>query len=189
MTTTIADFHREMARRAADLPPRWVAVLMAELSRWGGTPYVPGQGAPQMGADCIGFGAAVYDHLYGFGPDAPPLPRHAWDVAFHNGREAAKTTAQIRRRWPGVVQVWRRGERKLGRPLTADMLEPGDALIVAVSGGAPGHMMIVGGRPHTLFHCDPNAGVCYTGSGQYLRRVVRVWRSAVRESWADTWKP
>lgn len=168
----------------------WTDALRMELESWLGTPYVAGQGLCKVAADCVGFGAGVYDALEGIPAHAAPeLPRHSQDVAFNNGREAARLTARIRRRWPAVAIVWRRGQRKWGRQLTPDMIQPGDALIVAVNRGAPGHMMIAGTRPGELFHAQQDAGVVRAGAGQYLGRVVRVWRSMNRERWNETWRP
>ena len=65
-------------------------------------------------------------------------------------------------------------------------LEPGDLLVVGPPGGGPGHAMIVGWEPNTLWHCIPQVGVERSGwalvAGQ--QRIFRAYRAINR---SETW--
>jgi hypothetical protein len=42
-------------------------------------------------------------------------------------------------------------------------VEPGDIVVSGPRGGGPGHALIAGFDPFTLWHVEPASGVCYTG--------------------------
>jgi hypothetical protein len=68
--------------------------------------------------------------------------------------------------------------------VTDGWVEPADVLVTGPLFGGPGHAMIVGAMPNTVYHATP-AGVVRTGVGFVLmgHRVYRVLRLLGREGW------
>jgi hypothetical protein len=64
-------------------------------------------------------------------------------------------------------------------------LEPGDWVVTGPAGGGPGHAMVVGPRPNTLWHCNRGPGVCWTGIGLAMndQAIHRVYRFLDRNRW------
>jgi len=131
---------------------------------WEGTPYMSGNQCIGSGVDCVRWVTAVLDMMYDREPtDIKTLPS---DASFHTKRGAMKAMITIKRLYPHCKVV-------KGKPL-----QPGDLVIVGPPGGGPGHAMLVGTEPNTLWHCTPNSGVVKTGwalavSQQHIYRVYR----------------
>ncbi len=115
----------------------------------------------------MGFVVGTMDELHGYEglPSVKTIPP---DVALHDPMRAVQAVKAIARRYPNEV-------------VRCDEVNPGDVVVVAVGNG-PGHVMIVGPRPNTLWHCDRRVGVTWTGFERF-GRVMRVWRSKDRASW------
>ena len=149
----------------------WIAELQAVLQSWRGTPYAHGQCRRGVAVDCVQFVAAVLDELYG--KPVKPLERKPADLAWHNRKEAIRTASVISRRFPNLI-------------VRDGTIEPGDVLVVRIGKSltsAPGHAMIAGGVPNTIWHAEPTVGVCFTGLGFIHDRIVRVWRPIGKEKW------
>lgn len=100
--------------------------------------------------------------------DLPLVKAIPPDTALHDPKKAVRAVRAIAGRYPN--EIIRNGE-----------VEPGDIVIVAVGKG-PGHVMIVGPQPNTLWHCMQTAGVVRTGFENF-GRVLRVWRGKDRHLW------
>lgn len=141
------------------------------LSRWEGTPYASGQQTCGVAADCIGFAFPVIDELYG--RPSPPPGRLPPDVAMHDRQSAFEAVRRLRRMYEPCARVDGR------------FLEPGDIIVTGPAGGGPGHVMVVGPRKNTIWHCSTGRGVCWTGIG-YLRSHMQlhaVYRFTDRWRW------
>jgi hypothetical protein len=137
---------------------------------WEETPYCPGQQTKSVGVDCIRFGCAVLDELYR--RPLTDLPIRAPDASMHDPDGAFSVMRQIMRRFPDHVAV------------EDGSAQPGDVLVVGPRSGGPGHMMIVGHQPGTVWQAAADR-VHFTGL--YLpssATLFRVFRMADRESWA-----
>lgn len=116
-----------------------------------------------MGADCVGFIAGLLNELIGGTPiSRPSLPP---DTAMHYPKGAARVMLSLRRMFmPNVLVL-------------DNEVEPGDVLAVGSIRGGPGHGMIVGSRPNTLWHSNgPHKGVMMTGFGEIKRARLRIFR-------------
>lgn len=137
------------------------------FEEWEGTPYMSGNQCPGAGVDCVRWVTAVLDHMYERPPtDIKTLPS---DGSFHNKRGAMRAMIHIKRLYPHCTVV-------------KDTLQPGDLLIVGPPGGGPGHAMLVGIEPNTLWHCTPNSGVVKTGWALVVgnQQIFRVYRAKDR---------
>lgn len=141
------------------------------LEQWEDTPYLSGQAVPGIGVYCTAFVARVLDELYRQ-PDTP-LPSLPNDIGFHNRAGALAGLRYFMRRYPNHTEVdgW--------------MVEPGDVLITGPANGGPGHAMIVGPDPETLWQADTGVGV--HRSRFVLRashRLHAVYRFFDRQKWS-----
>jgi len=131
----------------------WPAIeerMLLELGAWIGTRYASGQRCRGVVADCVGFVFGAIDGLDGRPrAQAPSMPR---DVAFHSPEDAERALRALRELYEPV--------RALGPEA---LLEPGDVLVVGPKFGGPGHAMLVGPEPRTIWHCTPGAGVHRAG--------------------------
>lgn len=144
-----------MSFRLVALPIPWQrgipavdAAVGAELDRWRGTPYVPGQRTPKAGTDCVGF-ALGFAAALRRRPVAPSLAVPP-DAALHDPKRVfAALRALLRAHAPiARARAW---------------AEPGDLLLTSPSGAGPSHAMIVGAEPYTLWHATQPEGVVRTG--------------------------
>lgn len=154
------------------LPNNWVARpnqrLTHALQAWAGTPYGSGQGVMGGAADCIGSVFGIIDWLDGVERDRASLPA---DVALHDRPTAIKAMLQLMRTY---------GPTKL-QP-GAD-LEPGDLVVVGQHNGGPGHIMIVGTQPNTLWDSQPLAGFQMRGWGLTDRQVFHAAFRPNKSKW------
>lgn len=168
-------FALKMQWRPGD--PRIATKLALILAGWEGTPYVPGRQVagrgPLAGVDCIRFVCGVLDALYGYTREptfAHTLPP---DGAMHNRAGAIKSMRKI-------LSLYQPGEN-----VTDGSLEPGDVIVAGVPGGGPGHALIVGERPNTLWH-STHKGVAWTGLSLGAQSEVHgVFRCTDRERWVS----
>jgi len=140
------------------------------LRSWDGTPYMAGQQVQQVGVDCVRFVSAVLDALLGRQRTGmPDLPQ---DTAMHNRTKAIAAMRAIIRLYPEAKVV--RNPR---------FIEPGDVLVVGEATGGPGHAIIVGPEPNTLWQTG-TTGVrkCGLGLIDASQRLFRVYRISNRES-------
>ena len=141
------------------------------LRSWEGTGYIPGQRSRGVAADCVGFVTGVLDELdgreRGRTGDIPP------DAAFHSPLKAWGAIARLRRLYK-PCKAWR-----------GNVLEPADIVVVGPTGGGPAHIMLVGPRPNTLWHCSSPFGVKQAGwaleEGREILHIV--YRLADRRRW------
>lgn len=150
----------------------WVKRLERILVSWEETPYAPGQQQKgrKGGVDCIRFGCAVLDELYR--RPLTDLPPRAPDASMHDAEGAFSVMREILRRYPDHVDI------------LDGNIEPGDILVVGPRSGGPGHMMIVGHQPGTVWQASADR-VHFTGL--YLpstATLFRIYRMVDRESWA-----
>lgn len=140
------------------------------LRSWQGTPYLPGQCARQVGVDCVRFSSGVLADLRGV--PAPELPRLAQDLSYHAPAAALEAAAHMLRACRPLRRV-RDGS-----------VEPGDQLVVARTSGAPGHAMVAGWQPFTLWHAPgPGGRVEWTGLDLGRAAVLAVYRPTDKHAW------
>lgn len=150
--------------------PFWLPRLKSVLVSWQGTPYCVGQQQKQIGVDCIRFGCAVLDELYR--RPLTDLPIRAPDASMHDPEGAFSVMRQIVRRYPNHVTI------------EDGSVEPGDVLVVGPRNGGPGHMVIVGPQPNTLWQSS-GGKVHFTGlSLPGSATLFRTYRMVDREKWA-----
>lgn len=149
----------------------------AILKSWRGTPYGSGQQVrgPQGAVDCVRFGAGVLDDLYGH---CRELPRNlALDSAVHS-REAAETQVRAILRLYPELEFVAPGEDGLFT------VEPGDAIVVGPEHGGPGHLMMVGARPNTLWEAiKPEVSEVGSTLDPEQRTLKHVLRANNRALW------
>lgn len=137
------------------------ARLQGLLQSWERTPYAAGQQVPRAGVDCIRFVTAILDGLNQF--QGSPLDVVPSDAAMHSREGAVRTIWSFCRAY---------GLKSHSGPET----QPGDVVLVAFRGGGPGHAMIVGPKPNTLWHVSTR-GVCRCGwslpAGMHYSSVFR----------------
>lgn len=150
-----------------------VDLVEQACSVWEGTPYQHGQCSLHYGVDCIHFGAAVLDALYGVrhSKNLRSLPP---DACVHNRKGVQKALKLMLETYPGI------------RRSDDGFIEPGDLLVLGpvVSGerAEAAHLMVVGQRGR-LWHATPPR-VCFTG---YVisdhEELLAVYRSSDKEVW------
>lgn len=141
----------------------------AILARWRGTPYAAGQAMAGCGVFCTAFVCRVLDELYGKEPT--PLPDIPLDVSFHNPDTARSGLRWFLRSYPNHARIVN-GE-----------VEPGDVLVTGPVSGGPGHAILVGPSPSSLWEAR-SGGVGRTGlmiPAEY--RLHAVYRLTDRELW------
>lgn len=163
------------------LPHRWVQTdhgfeprLEEILRSWEGTPWRDGAQIKGQGVDCVRFVCAVLDELAG--RPYQMLERLPHQTALHQPRLALRALRAMVRRFPEM--------RRLRGELT---IEPGDLLIVSSWGGGPGHVLIAGARPNTLWQAGSRAvmqGGCGLVSGH--QQLTHHYRCDRKE---ELWQP
>ena len=134
----------------------WIQFKMERIFKgWVGTPYGSGQRCRGVAADCIGFGFSALDEL-----DGRPRAQNGTlppDAALHDRRGASRAVAALRRLYAPVERL------RLSGATGTCHLEPGDILVVGAAQGGPAHLMLVGPRPNTIWHCSNGVGVHQAG--------------------------
>jgi hypothetical protein len=151
--------------------PKGILALQSVLTKWAGTPYMPGQIVCQVGCDCVRFIAGILDELHGIDTFKNLPYRLSPSTSLHDRNEAIKSSRILISRYECTK-------------LSGDEVQPGDVVVVR-NGVGPGHVFIVGPTPNTLWHCINEAGACMTGFGWMNDQchILRVWRLDRRESW------
>lgn len=144
--------------------------LEAILQPWDGTPYMKGQQRCQVGADCVRFVTAVLDELWGFEREIPRLPQ---DSALHSPETARAALRYIMGLYPRTMKM----------PLHRTV-QPGDILITGETSGGPGHAIIVGASPNSLWQALPT-GIHKGGMALMVQaqRLFRIYRFEDRHAW------
>ena len=140
------------------------SLLSLLLPQWEGTRYMRGAQGLGQGVDCVRFVCAILDGLRGTKTDINTLPQ---DAAFHSKEGAISAVRKIMRLYEPV------------RALEAgEAAQPGDVVIVGCSGGGPGHSMIVGPSPRTLWQSSNGTGVVWGGwsIADTYQRLYRIYR-------------
>lgn len=159
-TETLSFFYLEQpwARRVEEVCLGWV-----------GTPYKLGRCVKQRYVDCIHFGAAVLDELYGIchSKDLKSLPP---DACIHNRRGVQKALRSLLEAYPSHRRV-RDGS-----------LEAGDLVVTGPQQGGPSHLLIAS-RRGVLWEAS-RTGVRASGYGIFsLERLVAVYRAQDKHLW------
>lgn len=147
--------------------PRFAEIL----SRWDRTPYMSGQDCCGVQSDCIGFVFRAVDELYRRPtPERVVLPP---DSSMHDREGALRTMRFLCRAYAPTIAV------------IDGRLQPADVVVVGPALGGPAHILTVGPRRNTLWHCTNRIGVNMTGIGfvQGAQQVFAVYRFADREKW------
>lgn len=143
--------------------------LRFALQGWEGTPYREGDQMQGIGVDCVRFVCGVLDEMYGYRRELPRnLPS---DRALHDRDGAIAAMKQLRRLYEPVTEV------------TDGKVEPGDIVVSGPRGGGPGHALIAGFDPFTLWHVDPAAGVCSTGIALTDMDIFEILRPSDKHLW------
>jgi hypothetical protein len=140
----------------------WQKALMQELLQWRGRKHV----------QCWEFVAGVMDSLHGV---SSPLPFIPFDLAMNSPKAANRATAKLLRRYPPSLEV----------RVDGYVPEPGDVLMlkqITKKGIGVGHTMIVGDDTRAVWHVD-SACIWFTSFSVYAPKILRVYRSSVRERW------
>lgn len=123
--------------------------LQRVLLSWEGTPYMKGQQVKGVGVDCWRFVDAVMAELHGIQHE--PLPRIAPDLNLHSSTEVYRLVKLAVGRYPHRLL-------KSHEPVL-----PGDSVIVKPSAHAgPGHILVAGVEPNSLWHAINGLGVART---------------------------
>lgn len=149
---------------------RFCSHLATLLRSWEGTPYMAGQQMQKVGVDCVRFVSAVLDAA--LRRERTAMPELPQDTAMHDRTRAIAAMRLIMRLYPEAEVV--RNPR---------FVEPGDVLVVGEASGGPGHAIIVGPEPNTLWQTG-TLGVHKGGFGliDVSQRLFRVYRLRNRES-------
>lgn len=148
---------------------RVLARIRYAVQSWENTPYREGDCVRGYGVDCVRWTCAVIDHLFGWTRIMPQnLPS---DRSLHD-RDGAIEVMKL------LISIYEPLER-----VADGQIEPGDILVMAPLGGGPGHAMIAGPDPFTLWHVDPNAGVCRTGFGLTDMELHQILRPEEKHLW------
>lgn len=148
-----------------------LARIERELLRWDGTPYRLGQCLPGVGTYCTAFVVSVLDALYRLQRPTPLPEGIPDDAAMHDPPRARQGLRWFLRQYPAHRQV------------EDGSAEPGDVLVTGPHGGGPGHGILVGPHPNTLWQCSGN-GVHFTGmSIPDTYQLFAVYRMTDRQKW------
>ena len=162
----------------SEVPQRWYRTplalrrIEAALEAWRGTRYGSGQRLRGVAADCIGAALGVIDDVDGR-PRAqdPSVPA---DTSLHDPASARRAVVALRRLYMPCERV-RDG-----------LLQPLDVVVFGPSGGGPGHVMLVGPRRNTLWHCTREAGFHQSGwSTIEGYEVMAAYRMSDRHRWLE----
>lgn len=169
-----------------DIPCEWVplpkelagqgARLEAILRSWDGTPYMRGQQRRGAGVDCVRFCAAVWDELMGVEPE--PIQRLPHDAALNKPEVARAFMHSMLRRYAPC------------EPVTDGRAQPGDVFVTGVATSGPGHVIIVGTRPNTIWQAGRLSVAQYGWSlTERFQVLMHHYRFGDRERWLPTLSP
>lgn len=147
----------------------WTRRVEEVCRSWSGTPYKLGRCVKQRYVDCIHFGAAVLDELYGINhsKDLRSLPP---DACIHNRRGVQKALRALLEAYPSHRRV-RDGS-----------LEAGDLVVTGPQQGGPSHLLVAS-RRGVLWEASSH-GVRASGYGIFtVERLVAVFRAQDKHLW------
>lgn len=149
------------------------ARLARECGKWVGTPYMEGQRARGVGADCVQLVVGVLDSLFRTKTRVPKLPV---DTAIHSDESALPVIAAMREAWRGSYRV------------EDGLIEPGDIVLTRAEAHPrarlrAAHAMLAGVEPWTALHTLPGCGACFT-SLEVTRGIVAIYRIKEKQAWA-----
>lgn len=153
------------------LPSPWERRVEEVCSYWVGTPYRLNMCHPGEGVDCIHYGAAVLDRLYGteHSKNLQSLPP---DACVHNRKGVEKATRALLKSYPAMKRV------------EDGTIEAGDLVITGPVGEHPtaSHLLIAGKRAK-LWQAS-KGGVNFTGYGILdCEMLVAVYRAGDKDKW------
>ncbi len=138
------------------------------LRSWANTPYMAGQRAKGAGVDCLRYVTAALDELTG--RSTPAIPNLPQDAALHDPILARETMRAIIRAYGPARRI---------DDLT---VEPADVVVTGDPDGGPGHAMIVGAEPNTIWH-STRPRVHTTGVQIVDQKVFRIYRPLEKDQW------
>lgn len=147
------------------------------LESWRGTRYCPGQQQKGVAVDCVRFATGVVDELYG--GERAPIETLPPDAALHSKRSAVAAMRRIRRLYEPLTRV------------VHGQLQPMDLVVTGERSGGPGHLLMVGWRPRTMWETGRQAVQQIgweIGRSEGSRPVFRVYRLGFRFLWANVEK-
>lgn len=146
--------------------------LLSELQSWENTPYMSGQQSKGQACDCVRFITGILDFMFRIERTTPP--RLHPDCALNSPKKAWEALHLVLALYPDEFIDIR----------DEDFIEPGDFIVVGPENGGPGHAMIVGPKPNTLWHCV-FPGVHWLGMQliQKHQRIFRIFRVKDRTKW------
>lgn len=141
------------------------------LREWEGTKYKSGSSLKGESADCIGYTFGIIDELYrrqGLRIDRLPP-----DTSLHDPATALAALRVLRRIYQPCTEV------------TNGVVEPADVIITKAPKGGPGHVMLVGARRNTIWHCNVGVGVVMSGFSlpAEFAQIHSIYRFDDREKW------
>ncbi len=145
--------------------------LQELFDSWRFTPYLEGSCAIQEGVDCVRWICyGIVDQLFGYKRIInAKLPS---DACFHSPKHCFAAMKILKESYDPLIRV----------PYSE--LQPGDLLVSGPLHGGPGHLMMVGPRPNTIWHTSIICGVTMTGMlPPFGYRFFRAWRFAERSKW------
>lgn len=143
--------------------------LHSILTSWIDTPYMEGQQLKKGGVDCVRFCCGVVDELFGY--SRAPIEYLPADMSLHSPRSAFAAMKKLHRLYAPLEAV------------SPESLQPCDLLVVGPVHGGPGHLMIVGAMPSTIYH-STNRGVVQAGIGMPSgMELFRIYRFSERDKW------
>lgn len=139
------------------------------LFSWKGTPYSPNKRVKKYGVDCIRFVTGVIDELCGI--EHVPCRTLPSDISFHDKATAMAGMKTFVRNYDFVK-------------VTTRLVQPGDVLITGPNNGGPGHGVLAGIVPNTLFESSFGVGVHQIGlSINDTYRLFGHYRQRNRNQW------
>lgn len=128
-----------------------------------------GQSCKGVWADCVGFVGGVIDELYRI-KTVQARPRVHKKKPHFDGNAHLELIKYLRTHWPSEV-------------CEPTAVEPGDVLVCRLGQG-PGHILLVGTRPNTAWHCVEGLGVCLAAFGSL--DVLQSYRLLEKERWTSS---
>ena len=137
------------------------------FEKWKDTPYIEGQQRAGSGVDCFRFVCAVLDGMEHTKRTVEHIPA---DRSIHDRRGAFRGFKRVLERFKPFEVV------------KDKVLEAGDVLISGPKGGGPGHALIAGSKPLTLWHV-PGVGLRVRRIGMALSQgqLFRIYRTSNKD--------
>jgi hypothetical protein len=154
----------------APIDPVAAGKLRRVLQEWEDTPYMSGAAIPGEGVDCIHYGGSCMCKLRGW--PVTKMARLPQDFSMNNRLGAMRVMHQMRRTFPAHYTV-RDG-----------VCPAGSVMIVAPTGGGPGHWRFVGADRNTIWEAGALGVQRYGWSLDVANfTIVRVYAFSDMETW------